>query len=472
MTTAANIPHGLGDATLGELEQGLRGQLVRPEDDSYDEARAIWNGAHDRRAALIVRCAGVADVMRAVAFARSENLLVAVRGGGHSLPGFSTCDGGVVVDLSALTSVRVDPARRTAVAEGGCTWADFDHETQAFGLAVTGGLVSTTGSAGCTLGGGVGWLMRKVGLPCDNLLAADVVTADGQLVHASEDEHPELLWGLRGGGGNFGIATSLEFRLHPVGPAVLAGPIFFPGDRAEEVLRFYRTWTRGLPDEMTTLANLTTAPPAPFLPEEVHGKPVVAVVAVYAGDPDEGRRVMQPLKDIADPVADLIDVIPYTVMQSLLDALWGRGAHNYMSSAFVDELSDEAIAAAVARHAAVPSPHSEIHLQHFGGAVARVGDDDSAFGNRSAQYVLNVIARSPSAEGFDGNVEWARGTTQALSPVSRNAAYVNFMGDADDDRLRASYGAAKYERLVELKRRDDPTKPLPLKPHNPPQNPP
>ena len=341
MTTEATIPHVLGEATLGELEQGLRGQLVRPEDDGYDEARAIWNGAHDQRPALIVRCAGVADVMRAVDFARSENLLVAVRGGGHSLPGFSTCDGGIVIDLSAMTAVRVDPARRTAVAEGGCTWADFDHETQAFGLAVTGGLVSTTGIAGFTLGGGIGWLMRKVGLTCDNLLAADVVTADGQLVHASEDENPELLWGLRGGGGNFGIATSLEFRLHPVGPMLLAGPIFFAGDRAEQVLRFYRDWTRELPDEMTTLVNLTTAPPAPFLPEAVHGKPIVAVIAVHAGDPEQGRALVQPLKDLGDPIADLIGVMPYTMMQSLLDALWTRGAHNYLRSAYVDELTDD-----------------------------------------------------------------------------------------------------------------------------------
>jgi FAD/FMN-containing dehydrogenase len=453
MTTEATIPHVLGEATLGELEQGLRGQLIRPEDEGYDEARAIWNGAHDRRPALIVRCAGVADVMRAVDFARSENLLVAVRGGGHSLPGFSTCDGGVVVDLSAMNSVHVDPARRTAVAEGGCTWADFDHETQAFGLAVTGGLVSSTGIAGFTLGGGIGWLMRKVGLACDNLIGADVVTADGRLVHTSEGENPELLWGLRGGGGNFGIATSLEFRLHPVGPMLLAGPIFFAGERAEEVLRFYRDWVRELPDEMTTLINLTTAPPAPFLPEAAHGKPIVAVIAVHAGEPEHGRALVQPLKELGDPIADM----PYTTMQSLLDALWTRGAHNYMRSAYVDELTDEAIAATVDRHRAVPSPHSDIHLHQFGGAAARAGEDDAAFGDRSAQYVLNVIARSPGADGFDANVDWARGTARALAPVSRDGAYVNFMGDAHDDRLRASYGDAKYERLVALKRRYDPT---------------
>src|SRR5256714_9650003 len=305
MTTHAATTHPLGEATLAEFEQGLSGRLIRPEDPEYDEARSIWNGAHDKRPAMIVRCGGVSDVMRAVEFARSEDLEVAVRGGSHSIPGFSTTDGGIVIDLSAMRSVHVDPVRRTAVAEGGATWADFDHETQAFGLAVTGGLVSSTGLAGFTLGGGIGWLMRKYGLTCDNLIAADVVTADGQLVRASESENPELLWGLRGGGGNFGIATSLEYRLHPVGPNGLAGPIFFAGDRAEEILRFYREWVRELPDETTTLVNLTTAPPVPFLPESVHGKRVVAVVAVHAGDAEQGRAVMQPLKELGDPIADL-----------------------------------------------------------------------------------------------------------------------------------------------------------------------
>src|SRR4051812_21044595 len=457
MTADATIPHVLGTATVQELEQGLRGRLIRPGDDDYDEARAIWNGAHDRRPALIVRCAGVADVMRAVDFARSESIPVAVRGGGHSIPGFSTCDGGVVIDLSAMKTVKVDPVSRTATAEGGATWADFDHETQAFGLAVTGGLVSSTGVAGFTLGGGIGWLMRKAGLACDNLIGADVVTADGQLVHASEDENPELLWGLRGGGGNFGIATSLEFRLHPVGPNLLAGPIFFAGDRAAEILRFYREWTAQLPDELTTLVNLTTAPPAPFLPEEAHGKPIVAVIAVHAGDPETGRALVQPLKDLGDPVADLIDVMPYSMMNSLLDGLWERGAHNYFRSAYVEELNDEAVVELVDRHAAVRSPHSEIHVHHFGGAVASVAADATAFGDRSAPYVLNVIARTRGAEGYEANVTWARDTAQALAPVSRDGAYSNFMGDARDDRLKASYGDANYERLVALKRRYDPT---------------
>src|SRR4051794_18269382 len=255
MSTETTTPHVFGEATLAEFEQGLHGRLIRPGDEGYDEARAIWNAAHDRRPALIVRCAGVADVMRAVDFARSEDLEIAVRGGGHSLPGFSTSDGGLVVDLSAMTAVHVDPTNRIAVAQGGAKWSDLDHETQAFGLAVTGGLVSSTGVAGFTLGGGIGWLMRKYGLACDNLIGADVVTADGRLVHTSAEENPDLLWGLRGGGGNFGIATSLEFRLHPVGPMLMAGPIFFAGDRAEEVLSFYRGWVRDLPDELTSLVN-------------------------------------------------------------------------------------------------------------------------------------------------------------------------------------------------------------------------
>ena len=455
--TIETIPsQPFGDATLAELEQGLRGELIRPGDDGYDAAREIWNAAHDARPALIIRCAGVGDVMRAVDFARSEDLTVAVRGGGHSVAGFSTVDGGVVIDLSGMRSVRVDPERRRAVAEGGATWADFDHETQAFGLAVTGGLVSSTGIGGFTLGGGIGWLMRKHGLAADNLVGADVVTADGRLVHSSEDENPELLWGLRGGGGNFGIATSLEYRLHPVGPTVMAGPIFFAGDRAAEILRFYRDWVRGLPDELTTLVNLTTAPPAPFLPEAVHGKPVVAIVAVGAGEHEQAAAQLQPVRELGEPVADLIGAIPYTAMQSLLDPLWERGAHNYFRSSFVDQVDDAAIAALVEAHQDVPSPMSEIHLQHFGGAVARVRDDHGAFGDRSAQFVLNVIARTPGAGGFTNSVGWARRTVDALDRVSRPGAYTNFMGDASDGRLRDSYGAAKYERLVALKRRYDP----------------
>ncbi|MEP6638284.1 MAG: FAD-dependent oxidoreductase, partial [Chloroflexota bacterium] len=306
----------LGEGTVQELRESIRGQVITPADAGYDEARAIWNGMIDKRPAIIVRASGVADVLAAVEFASSQDLELAIRGGGHSLPGFSTSDGGVVVDLSPMKGIRVDPENMCVVAQAGVTWKELDHETQAFGLAVTGGLISSTGVAGFTLGGGIGWLMRKYGLTIDNLLAADVVTADGRLVRASEHENPELYWGLRGGGGNFGTVTSFEFALHRVGPSILAGPIFFPGEQAAQILRGFRAYTQDLPDEMTSLVNLTTAPQVPFLPADVHGKKVVAVVGVYAGPPDAGRDVAAGLRTLGTPIADLMGPMPYTTMQS------------------------------------------------------------------------------------------------------------------------------------------------------------
>src|SRR3954470_21958021 len=290
----------LAQGSVAELAESLRGELIRPGDPSYDEARSIWNGAHDKYPALIVRCAGVADVIRAVEFARSEELLVAVRGGAHSIPGFSTVDGGIVIDLSQMKGIRVDAEARTAIAEPGLTWAEFDHETQQFGLAVTGGLISTTGIAGFTLGGGIGWLMRKHGLTADNLRSADVVTADGCLVHCSAGENPELYWGLRGGGGNFGIVTSFEYRLHPVGPIAMGGPVIYPGELAGDILRFYREWVKDCPDELTTLVSLATAPPAPFIPEEWHGKPMVVIPGFYAGSIEDGEKAMRALRQLGD----------------------------------------------------------------------------------------------------------------------------------------------------------------------------
>jgi FAD/FMN-containing dehydrogenase len=446
----------VGEASLQELEESLRGELIRPADAGYDEARAVWNGAIDKHPAAIVRCAGVADVRQAVEFARSQNLLVAVRGGKHSLPGFSTCDGGIVIDLSGMKGIRVDPAARTAQAEGGLTWSEFDHETQAFGLATTGGLISTTGIAGFTLGGGIGWLMRAHGLTCDNLISADVVTADGELVHASADENQELFWGLRGGGGNFGVVTNFEYRLHPVGPVLMAGPVFYAGDRAEEILRFYREYTRDLPDEATTLVNLATAPPAPFLPEEIHGKLVCVLVGVYAGPVAEGERVLAPLRELGDPVADLMGPIPYVAMQSLLDALYPSGASNYFKAGYMEELSDASIATLAEHHQSVTSPMSEIHVQHVGGAVGRVPADATAFGTRDAEFVLNVIGRSPDSNGFDDAVDWARGCYDALEPYTSGGTYTNFMSEGDD-RLKEAYGQEKYDRLVALKDRYDPT---------------
>ncbi|MEU4220591.1 FAD-binding oxidoreductase [Actinoplanes sp. NPDC026623] len=455
MTTAQPSPDALGDATLGELAQALRGDLIRPGDDGYDEARSIWNGSHDRKPALIVRCRGEADVLKTVEFARSEGLPIAVRGGGHSIPGFSTVDDGLVLDLSLMNAVHVDPSRRTVTAQAGCLWSDVDAEAQAFGLAVTGGLISTTGIAGFTLGGGIGWLVRRCGLTCDNLVGADIVTADGQYLHVSEDEHPELLWALRGGGGNFGVVTSFEFRMQEVGPTVYAGLVFYHGAEADRVLRGFRTAAAGAPDELSMAVNLTTAPPAPFLPEEVHGKPIIAVLGLWSGRPEDGDAATRPFRELAPVVVDLFNPMPYVAMQTLLDPLYPRGLWNYFRSAFFAELDDATTEAVVSAYSQVPNALSELHIHHLGGAMGRVPADATAFGTRDRDFILNAVARTPGAAGYDGVVEWARSATAALGPDA--ASYVNFTGEASEDRVRASYPTATYDRLVAVKDRYDPT---------------
>jgi FAD/FMN-containing dehydrogenase len=449
-------PNASGEGIVAELEKALTGDVIRPGDESYDEARKIWNGAHDQRPALIVRCAETADAVRAVEFARSEGLLVAVRGGGHSIPGFSTCDDGIVIDLSPMKSVDVEPDARTARAGGGVTWGEFDSATQAHGLATTGGLVSTTGLGGFTTGGGVGWLMRAHGLACDNLLSADVVTADGQVVTASADEDSDLYWGIRGGGGNFGILTSLEYRLHPVGPTVAAGPIFHPGDRVRGVLGFFREFVEGVPDELTLLAIALTAPPAPFLPEEWHGKRLVALIGCYAGEVEAGLDAMQPMRELGDPVADLIGEMPYVDMQSLVDALYPRGTRAYMKAGYLSALDDRAIET-VARHHQSAAPAAEIHIHQFGGAVARVEDEATAYGDRRSPYILNVIALAHEPEGWDDDVEWARRLYTDMEPSLTGGTYINYLSAEGADRVRAAYGDEKFARLQALKDRYDPT---------------
>ena len=455
--TTTDAPSVVGEATVGELQAAVRGQVIHPGDSDYDQARAVWNAAHDKHPALIVRCSGTADVIKVVEFARSEGLPLAVRGGAHSIAGFSTCDGGVVLDLSPMKVVRVDPQHRRAIAQGGATWADFDHETQAFALAVTGGLVSTTGLGGFTLGGGIGWLVRKHGLTCDNLVSADVVTADGRLVHASAEQHSDLFWALRGGGGNFGVVTSMEYALHPVGPTVLGGLLFFPGETARDVLLGWRQLTASMPDELTSLVVLTTAPPVPFLPESVHGTPIVAVGAMYCGPLDVGEDVVAPLRRLAEPIADLMGPVPYAAMQQMLDPLWQAGAHNYFTSAMMDGLPDSAVDEIIARWAAKPTPQSEIHIHHAGGAMARVAQAESAFGQRTAPYLLNVIARSVDGVDFDSDATWARDARTALAAYGSDAMYVNFTGEAGADKVRASYPPQTYAKLVEVKKRYDPT---------------
>ena len=446
----------LGEATVEELRQGVRGDIVTPDDPAYDAAARIWNGMHDgHRPAVIVRCAGAGDVIAAVGFARSNDLAIAVRGGAHSIAGFSTCDDGIVIDLSALRYVHVDPDRRRAYVGGGAVWADVDHETQAHGLATTGGMVSTTGVAGFTLGGGIGWLMRKHGLACDNLVAATVVTADGRVVHASESEHAELLWALRGGGGNFGVVTQFELAVHPVGPTVYAGPIFYSAEHGAKLLRLFRDWSAHTPDDITALLNLTTAPPLPVIPEAWHGRKVVAFIAVSAGPDDDAEQRLRPFRDAAEPVADLLGPTPYIAMQTLVDPLWQKGIHAYFKAANLARIDDELIEHLCELHVSGPGPQCEIHIHQMGGAVARVPEEASAFPDRSMPFVLNAVTGWQDPDLTAAHVDWARTVIAAASSISTGRAYVNFLGDAD--AARSSYGAGKYARLASLKSQYDPT---------------
>jgi FAD/FMN-containing dehydrogenase len=446
----------LGGATIEELRQGVRGAVIAPGEAGYDEARAVWNGMIDRRPALVVRCAWVADVVAAVQFARSQDLEIAVRGGGHSLPGFSTTDGGLVIDLSPMRGVRVDSAGRRAVVEGGATWADVDQATQADGLAVTGGLVSTTGVGGFTLGGGVGWLTRRYGLACDNLIAAEVVTADGSVVHASESDNADLLWGLRGGGGNFGVVTSFELQLFPVGPTILGGPVFYPGEQDVPVLRGWRDAVAGMPDDLTTLVSLGSAPPIPPIPEAWHGRAVATVIGAYAGAVADGQAPAAPLRTLGEPIADLLGEMPYQVLQTLVDPGWGPGARNYFTSSFLAGLPDAAIDVLAEAHQSRPSPFNEIHLHQMGGAAARIGAETSAFGNRQAPFLLNIICRWLDPADDERELAWARGLREAMKPFATGGTYVNFLG-IGDARVRDAYDSERYARLVALKRRWDPT---------------
>jgi FAD/FMN-containing dehydrogenase len=440
---------------LRQLRDAVRGEILTPDDAGYEEASKIWNGAHDGyRPAAVVRCTGVADVLAAVGFARSNGLPVAVRGGGHSVAGFSTIDCGIVIDLGPMNDVHVDPGARRATVGGGAVWADVDHETQAHGLATTGGLVSSTGVAGFTLGGGIGWLMRKHGLACDNLVGADVVTADGRLLHASESENADLFWGLRGGGGNFGIVTRFEFALHEVGPMVYAGPIFYPADADQDLLRLFREWSLGASEDITALMNLTSAPPLPVIPEAWHGRKVAAFIATSAGPVEEGEALVREFRAIAEPVADLLGPMPYHVIQTLIDPLWERGVHAYFKATNLARLDDGLIDRLVELHHAAPGPQCEIHVHQMGAAVAAVGDGATAFGERSMPYVLNAVTAWRDPDAAAAHIAWARAVIAAASEASTGRAYVNFLGDAG--AARSAYGEETYSRLVELKSTYDP----------------
>jgi len=458
MTTDTAQIHetAIDETAIEQLGAQRRGRLIRPADAGYETARHVWNGMIDKYPALIVRCAGVADVMTVVRFAREHELEVAIRGGGHNVAGNGTCEGGLVIDLSAMKGIRVDSASRTARAEPGLTWKEFDHETQALGLATTGGLVSSTGIAGFTLGGGIGWLARKHGMACDNLRSVDIVTADGQLLTASPIQNADLFWGIRGGGGNFGVVTSFEYQLHSVGPIVFGGAVFHPLERASELLRFYRDWAAHTPEELTTLVAIMTAPPLPFIPAELQGRPAIAIAACYAGGLDQGETVVQPLRQFGPPAADVLGPIPYTALQSMFDEGAPPGMHNYWKSHYLAALDDSAIDTIIAHAAALPAPSAQIHLHQLQGAAARPPKEGASFGHRDAAYALNIIGTWTDPGETDGQIAWVRDFWSAMEPFS-TGVYVNFLGEEGQDLVEAAYDAGAYRRLVEIKRKYDPT---------------
>ncbi|SEP66987.1 FAD-binding oxidoreductase [Natrinema salaciae] len=451
-------PQTIDDEQLTEFEGVFHGTVIRPDDADYDDARAVWNGMIDELPALIARCSGTADVISAVNFARENGLLVAVRGGGHNVAGSAVCDDGLVIDLSEMTGVRVDPDSQTAWVEAGATWADVDHETQAFGLATPGGVVSDTGVAGLTLGGGIGHLRCKYGLSCDNLRSVTLVTADGEYVTASTDENTDLFWGLRGGGGNFGIATSFEFTLHSVGPEVAMCLVFYPSDQLVDCLRAYRHYVESAPDEVSTLIFAGELPDEElFEGDDVH-RQKFAIMGCYAGSVDDGTQVLSPLRELAAPIADFSGVMPYTDFQQLLDEDYPDGMRYYWKSLYLDDLPDSAIDRIGYWADVAPSPLSTVDVWQLGGAIAQGDVEDSAFAGRHAPFLLGVEANWERPGNDDANVEWVRDCLDDMRQFSDGSVYLNFPGFLEDgeDMMRTTFGPT-YERLVTLKDEYDPT---------------
>ena len=441
---------------LERLDRRFTGEVIRPGDPPYDSARQVWNAMIDRRPALIVRPRDTSDVVLAVTFARERGLPVAVRCGGHSVAGKSACDDGVLVDLALIKSVTVSPERRTATVGGGVLWGELDRESQAFGLATPGGRVTTTGVGGFTLGGGYGWLSPKYGLACDNLAAAEVVTADGSVLRCSDDENPELMWGLRGGGGNFGVVTSYEFRLHPVGPTIVGGMLIHPLANAAEVLEAYRDYVEHGPDELATAFAFFPAPAAPLIPVSLHDKTVLGIVACYSGKVETGERVVRPLKELGPPAVDLVGPMPYTDLQAILDPTAPPGWRWYNTGEHLRGLSRAAIDILV-RHAPQGfAPLTQTIVFRHGGAVSRVADADTAFSNREHAYLLHPLAAWLDPSDDERHIEWARTLTRDMAPFASGGVYLNFSPD-DDGQLVDGYGTEKHQRLVALKKTYDPS---------------
>jgi FAD/FMN-containing dehydrogenase len=453
---ARSTAPGSDPGAIESLRQSVRGEVITGADAGYDTHRRVWNGSIDRRPRVIVRCTGVDDVRAAVGFGREHDLPIALRGGGHSFPGLSTCDDGVLVDLRPMDQIQVDPERRMASAEAGMLLGEVDLATQRYGLAVPAGIVSHTGLAGLTLGGGIGWIMRRHGLTIDQLAGADLVTADGDLVHASDDENADLFWALRGGGGNFGVVTSFQFRLVPLGPQVMGGAIFWPVEQTESVLRFYRDWIAECPDDLTTIVVQRLAPALPAVPADLVGQPVIAVTGCYAGDVEEGERVLAPLRAFGSPVLDLFGPKPFVDHQQMFNPSYRHGCWYYVRSCDVADLSDGVIEVMTEHGRAITSRVTTVALWQMGGQVSRIGDDETAFNGRQVGYTFNINGNTETADGFDEQREWARGYWTALEPYHQSV-YVNFLMEEGEERVKQAYGEQKYERLKAIKRAYDPT---------------
>lgn len=441
---------------LEHMRPSFRGPVVALGDPDYEEVRKIWNGAIDRRPAAFARCTGAADVIAALRFARDRDLEIAVRGGGHNVSGSALCDGGLVIDLQLMKGMRVDADRRRLVAQPGLRLGEVDHETQAFGLAAVCGINSETGLAGLTVGGGIGWQMRKHGLTIDHLVAADVVTAEGHLLRASAEENADLFWAIRGGGGNFGIVTAFEFDLVELGPPVLGGLILYPAERAREVLRAYRDWATAAPEEVTTILPLRLAPPFPWVPPEIQGKPVVAVGALYAGPAEDGEQALAPLSQLGPVLASSVQTKLFVQHQSMLDASAPAGRLYYWKSHYFAALTDAAIDVIVDHAWRFSSPVSFTLLSHMGGAIRRCSDEETAFSGRDAEFTININCAATEPDQFEHDRAWVRDWFDALAPHSTGGVYVNFMGEEGEDVVRAAYGERNYRRLAELKAKYDP----------------
>jgi FAD/FMN-containing dehydrogenase len=442
-------------STLAELKSKVKGKTILQGEEGYDNARRVWNGMIDKHPSAVVYCKDATDVANVVRFARENNILLAVRGGGHNVAGLGTCDGGIVLDLSLMKRIEVDSGNKIAKAEAGLTWGEFDKATQTYGLATTGGLISSTGIAGLTLGGGIGWLVRKYGMTIDNLVSVEIVTANGDMVRASEKENQDLFWAIRGGGGNFGVVTSFEYSLHKVGPEVFGGALFYPLEMSYEVLEKYSAWQSSLPNEISTLLIFMTAPPLPFIPAELQGTKMVAVALCHTGSKEEGERIVAPIRALK-PAVDIVGPIPYVALQSAFDASAPRGIKAYWKTSYPKHLNSEFFEILYKQASSLPTPFSQIHIHQLGGAVSMKSKEDTAFWHRDAPFVLNIVGFWMDMADTNRSIDWVRQTWNAVKPFSKEGVYANFMTAEDTDQVKLAYGG-NYSRLASIKKKYDPT---------------